>query len=311
VTPAGRLRSVIIGPMRYKVLDIAADGRVLITHDRDDKVVEALLAGSPTPVEVSLRANSSATWVADDGSSTLIADLATESYQTYFLRAGSTPVLLGRGQPASLSPDGHWAVAAPVEGRPLFVHPTGAGESRQLPNPDDMVFDSFVDWLDNSHVIGFGHKLGESSYGYVQDVAGGPPQRFTPEGMTAKAAKWWTLPLSRDRTRVVGVDEHGATVIFPVSGGAPQPVAGLRPDDVVVQWSEDGHGLLAGHREGSAWSVERLDLASGQRTPAMTIRAQDPAGLRLSVFGISPNAKYYVHTYARLLSDLYVVDGLR
>jgi hypothetical protein len=37
----------------------------------------------------------------------------------------------------------------------------------------------------------------------------------------------------------------------------------------------------------------------------------DPAGLRLSVFGISRDAKYYVHTYARLLSDLYVVDGLK
>lgn len=35
------------------------------------------------------------------------------------------------------------------------------------------------------------------------------------------------------------------------------------------------------------------------------------AGLRLSVFGISRDAKYYVHTYARLLSDLYVVEELK
>jgi len=26
---------------------------------------------------------------------------------------------------------------------------------------------------------------------------------------------------------------------------------------------------------------------------------------------VSRDAKYYVHTYARLLSDLYVVDGLK
>jgi hypothetical protein len=32
---------------------------------------------------------------------------------------------------------------------------------------------------------------------------------------------------------------------------------------------------------------------------------------RLSVFGISRDAKYYVHTYARLLSDLDVVEGLK
>jgi hypothetical protein len=79
VTPNGQLRAVIVGPTRYKVLDIASDGRVLISHDRDDKVVEARMAGSATPVDVSLRANSSSTWVADDGDSMLIADLAAAS----------------------------------------------------------------------------------------------------------------------------------------------------------------------------------------------------------------------------------------
>jgi hypothetical protein len=78
-----------------------------------------------------------------------------------------------------------------------------------------------------------------------------------------------------------------------------------------VQWTPDGRGLLVAHREGLPWIVERLDLASGQRTAALTIRAHDPAGIRLSVFGISRDAKYYVHTYARLMSDLYVVAGLK
>jgi hypothetical protein len=78
-----------------------------------------------------------------------------------------------------------------------------------------------------------------------------------------------------------------------------------------VQWSSDGRALLVAHRDGLPWVVERLDLVSGRRTPAVTIRAHDAAGLRLSVFGISRDAKYYVHTYARLLSDLYVVNGLK
>jgi hypothetical protein len=100
-------------------------------------------------------------------------------------------------------------------------------------------------------------------------------------------------------------------MIYPVNGGPPQPVPNLNAGDVVVQWSADGRGLLVAHRDGLPWIVERLDLASGQRTPVVTIRPRDPAGLRLSVFGISRNAKYYVHTYARLLSDLYVVEGLK
>ena len=85
----------------------------------------------------------------------------------------------------------------------------------------------------------------------------------------------------------------------------------LQRDDVVVQWTADGRALLVAHGNGLPWIVERLDLASGQRTPGVTIRAHDPAGLRLSVIGISRNGKYWVHTYSRMLSDLYVVEGLK
>jgi hypothetical protein len=47
------------------------------------------------------------------------------------------------------------------------------------------------------------------------------------------------------------------------------------------------------------------------RTPATTIDAHDPAGLRQSQLAISRDAKYYAHSYSRLLSDLLVVNGLK
>jgi hypothetical protein len=78
-----------------------------------------------------------------------------------------------------------------------------------------------------------------------------------------------------------------------------------------VQWTADGRGLLVAHGNGLPWVVERMDLASGQRAPAATIRAHDPAGLRVSVIAVSRDARYWVHTYSSLLSDLYVVEGLK
>ena len=52
-------------------------------------------------------------------------------------------------------------------------------------------------------------------------------------------------------------------------------------------------------------------LQSGVQLGPWTIRAHDPAGLRQSIFAISRDAKYYVHSYSRLLSDLVVVNGLK
>ena len=75
--------------------------------------------------------------------------------------------------------------------------------------------------------------------------------------------------------------------------------------------TSDGHALLIARGGGLPWTIERQDLTTGKRTPASVIRAHNPAGLRLSVFAISPDARYYVHSYSSLLSDLFVVDGLR
>ena len=311
VTPTGRLRAVLVGPSRYNVLDISSDGRVLIGHERDERIVEALMAGSPVPIDVGLRSNSSSLWVSEDGTSLAIADQSTSSYEAYLLKAGATtPVHLGPGMATAVSPDGRWALGLPVEGYPIFVHPTGPGESRMLPNPDRIVY-NLVRWQDATHVVGFGQRSGERSRGYVQDITGGPPRSFTPEGMTAALVRWWALPIAPDGTRVVGADEHGTPVIYRIDGSAAEPIAGLAAGDVPVQWTPDGRGLIVAHGEGLPWVVERLDLSTGTRTPATTIRAHDPAGLRQSMLAISRDAKYYVHSYSRTLSDLLVVNGLK
>jgi hypothetical protein len=100
-------------------------------------------------------------------------------------------------------------------------------------------------------------------------------------------------------------------MIYRIDGAVPEPLPRLSPGDIPVQWTSDGRGLLVAHGGGLPWVVERLDLSTGTRTPATTIRAHDPAGLRLSVFAISRDAKYYVHSYSRLLSNLVVVSGLK
>jgi Tol biopolymer transport system component len=310
VTRDGRLRTVLRGATRYKVLDIASNGRVLVGHDREERVVEALMPDSPVPIDVTLRSNSASTSIAADGSSVLISDQSAPPYETYLVKAGASPVHLGPGYPTSLSPDGRWALASPVDGHPLFLHPTGPGATRELPNPENIFFDR-TEWADRSTVIGFGHKPGEASRGYVQDVNGGAPKPFTPDGAVVSVNRWWTSPISPDGTRVVATSEDGMSMIYATDGRAPQPVGTLEPGEVPVQWTPDGRGLLIARGGGLPWTIERQDLASGKRTPAATIRAHDPAGLRLSVFAISRDAKYYVHSYSRLLSDLFLVTGLK
>jgi hypothetical protein len=58
--------------------------------------------------------------------------------------------------------------------------------------------------------------------------------------------------------------------------------------------------------------VDRLDLATGRRTPWRTLVPADRAGLVDTGFVmVSPGTGAYVYSYRRLLSTLFFVEGLR
>jgi hypothetical protein len=196
-----------------------------------------------------------------------------------------------------------------VTGAPVLLHPTGAGKTRELPNPESLLFDTAA-WLPgNRRVVLFGQHAGQPGRGYVQDIEGGPPRPFTAEGVTA--LRWWSLPVAPDGSRVIARSVDGVPAFFRVSDGAHEPVPGLRPGESPIRFSEDGRALLVARGNGLPWVVERMDIATGRRTPAIEIRAREAAGLRLSIIDVTPDARHYVHSYSRLLSDLFLVKGLR
>jgi hypothetical protein len=84
----------------------------------------------------------------------------------------------------------------------------------------------------------------------------------------------------------------------------------MSDDDEVLQWTEDGRALYVGHRVGPVWEIHRLDLQTGQETPWTEIAPREIAGLRLSRVYLTPNGRFWVHSYSRLLIDVYVVEGI-
>src|SRR5262249_43019592 len=178
-------------------------------------------------------------------------------------------------------------------------HPTGAGQTRELPNPEHLNIDA-VQWLDNHRVVMFGQKQGQLSRGYVQDIDGGAPRPFTPERVGVRLLRWWSMPVSPDGTRVVARDPQEVPTIYRVSDGQQRPIPGLQAEDVPVQGTEDGNALFMAHGKGWPWVIERAAVVTGPRTPVMEIRAREEVGLRFSIVALSRNGRYYVHSFSRL-----------
>jgi hypothetical protein len=191
----------------------------------------------------------------------------------------------------------------------MLLSPLGMGPTHAIPNPDGVSYDGIPVWLpDGKSIVVTARRGADPSRGFVFDVASGAAKPFGAPGVHWDG--FGGPPISPDGKHVVLQDASGAHMRWPVEGGEPLPIPGLIAGDQPLAWTDDGAALFVG---GSTVpiAITRLDLASGIRTPWKTIAPSDAAGLRYATLTITPNGKYWALATAKLLTDLFVVEGLR
>jgi hypothetical protein len=104
--------------------------------------------------------------------------------------------------------------------------------------------------------------------------------------------------------------------LFPINGGAPRYVPFLqqsRESDTLIRWLPDGKSVLvASARNVLPVHVEQVNLESGERRRIRDLMPQDPAGVSDIIQIIfTPDLRAWAYSYRRILSDLYLVKGLR
>jgi WD40 repeat protein len=310
VTLSGKHRVVRTTITRTTIFDIAPDGRVLLGNENHLRQVEAVMPENPTkPRDYSLaREQSIAKTISPDGVFIGITDQTFRGYTTYLRRTdGSAPVRVGSGDALQLSPDGR--VILSVTSAPpmrLLLHPIGPGGSHELANPEEIVIENGR-WLDNERVVLFGPTARGRRRGYVQRVAGGTPVAFTPEGV--ESPTWWALAVSPDGMRVTARGPDGVMALWPLNGGPPEPLK-LDADYVPLEWTADGRRLVVARRIRSGWDVAFYEIATGRVKRVSDIVANEASGLRSTILAVTPDVKYLVHSYSRLMVDLYLAEGL-
>jgi eukaryotic-like serine/threonine-protein kinase len=182
--------------------------------------------------------------------------------------------------------------------------PTGVGEPRQL--TDDQNDHGSAAWLPDSKSIVFSaNEPGHGPRMYVKDIQGGTPRVLTPEGTAGNL-------ITPDGKYLVARDVNRQVWLYPIAGGDPQEInftAG--PNEFAVGFSGDGKGLLV-EASGVPMKISLVDLATGRRVPFKEIAPADPAGVQsIPNIRFSADGKAYAYSTLRVLSDLYVVDGMK
>ena len=164
-------------------------------------------------------------------------------------------------------------------------------------------------WLPDGKAIVFSASApGRKSRIYVQDVAGGPPRPFTPEGTFVNPLGLSTV--SPDGSVVIGHDEERRIHLYPVAGSAPpREIRGIQSGEKPIGWSEDNRSVFVQSHGDAVTKVFLVDVASGERR--LWKEFAHPDKFELFSFRVTPDGRYWVRNYMHWSSNLDIVEGVR
>lgn len=312
VTLSGKQRALFHSPSHIGLFDVSPDGQVLMDSRSVRMEMIGLGDGETKERNLSWQDGSVPQDLSSEGK-TLLFDSMTGSanYYVYLRKTDGSPVIrLGDGDPYSLSSDGKWALALlPTTSPQLELIPTGAGEVQRLPQIG-LNYEQGAQWFPDAKQIVFAaSEPGHGNRLWVQGVfPPGQPRPFTPEGVSLSGK-----PLSPDAKMVVATGQDGKMALYAVDGELPRTPQGIETDDQFIRWSEDNKHIFVFTAGRLPALIYKVDIESGLRQNWRKITPSDPTGVIYGMNSVvlTPDGKYGVYGFERVLSNLQLVEGLR
>jgi Tol biopolymer transport system component len=311
VNTAGKQRAILTTPQNTRLLDIASDGRVLVSNELQRTDITAI-----DPATGKVRRGLE--WfdasvmgdILPDGKAITFLEWGGPAgplyLEVYRKLDGSGAVALGPGANPRFSPDGTM-VAGPLQTKPpqVVLNPIGAGESRRLPVGDIVSLKSASWFPDGKHLLLTGAVEGQPLRTYQMDLEGGKPQAVGPPDFIGAA-------VAKDGKRIAGRNGgSGDAVTFDLETQKLDTTPGIDAQDSFFSWSEDGQALIV--YASTSWEarIYRVEVLTGKRTLLQTIEASEKAGSVLPIrLAYAEGSKTYAYSTVRILGNLYVVEGL-
>ena len=241
----GQVRVLRRVPGQLCIQDIFPDGRALFTHSMER---QAIMVRSPEEeherdlswLDWSLLRDVSSDWQwillqesgEGGGSEGSICMRPTD---------GSSAVVLGGGNPQQFSPDGASFLAIQTRvGRPgqLNIVPTGVGE----PQPVDLGSLRCLSarWThDQTGIIVAGTDADRPARLYHVDLATSGVRPIGPEGPIAA-----NFEISPDGNWLSVKVKDQPSALYPVAGGEPRAIPGLKPGEEMQPWTAESNAVL-------------------------------------------------------------------
>jgi Tol biopolymer transport system component len=308
----GRLRMLHQAPGQLTIQDVLPDGRVLMTHSTERQAVMFHSPNEPGERDLSWLDWSLLRDISPDGQWLLIVESgeAGGEFAAICIRPtdGSQAIQLGQGNATRFSPDGSWilALGAIAETNNLQLLPTDVGEPRVIPTGKLSVQGG--KWLpDGRHVVLLALEDGGPLLLHRFDIETGESTRVGPD-----EAVGHDFEISPNGRYVAARTATRPMMLYPLEGGEPVAIPGLRPDDIIQSWKFENEAIFVMRSSDLPARIDRIELATGARTLFREVAPRDAAGVwNMNRFIYQPDGQTYGYTYQLQHDDLYLVENLR
>jgi eukaryotic-like serine/threonine-protein kinase len=309
VTLSGKARTITNVPGGMWLEDLHNGTALMVTH-QERIGIRGLAPGAKEERELGWFGWSLIRDISPDGHKIVFEEEGNGGGPNYtvFVRDtdGSPPARIGEGLAMAISPDAKWVITKPAKGGQLNLVPTGAGEARQLTH--DAVIYNGAHWLpDGKRLLALGIETGHGARDYLIDVSSGDSKPITPEGIAG-------TQISPDGRSTAVRNADGQAGIWPLDGSGIRLIPGFDPNDYVTGWSPDGSSVYVTSNRATdrAAKVYKLNTTTGKKEFWKTFGADAASGFG-GVGGphLSRDGAAYAYVYDRVLSEAYVVTGLK
>lgn len=303
----GATRMVGNVPGALRLLDISRTGRVLIARDDDRMLMTGKLATDQHPEDLSRYDYSHADAISSDGNLLLFTESGEAGgahYSVYLRdRAENKTTRVGSAEGLAISPDHNSVLAMDVKNPgSLILIPIHGGAQKTISGAG-VRYQWATFFPDGKRLLAGGSYAGQPLHLYTQGMDGSPPEPLKTNTYLDFAV------IAPDQKQVAGYALGRRLVTMSLDTFAVQDVphsSGLLP----VAWSPDGRTLVLSTLDGPVLKIVRLDPHTGASEVADTFTLPDSGtNTRAAAMVAAPSGKFWVCSYMRTASQLYVVDG--
>jgi hypothetical protein len=284
------------------------DGRLLVTRDDQPQSLYVRPPGAIGLQDYSWLDGSFGPILSDDGELLAFSDQSVFGGSQYAVTIrktdGSPAVRIGEGMPVAISRDKRWVLGTLPTAPPEYrLYPVGAGEPRSLAWVGLESVASVAFFPDSRSLFVCGNERDRAPRCYRSPLDASALEPVTPDSVGNG--------LLRPDGRAVAVSRSDGWWVYPLDGGLPVRVPGL-DDAIVLRWSPDGTALWVQSEAGPDAHLDRVDLASGRRTPLLTVETPSDASIfAILNVAVADDPGVYVFSARSYRSALFTIEGVR